>query len=77
MNAEPTLNSDDTDELVRLLAQKSVDIIIDQSKLSGTDPLEALNGAILYAAETLHWAKEAKESILSKRSKNLERGTNR
>lgn len=71
MNTERTpINTDDIDEVVRLLAQKSVDIIIEQSKLSGTDPLEALNGAILYAAETLHWAKEARESILSKRSKS-------
>lgn len=72
MNAEPTQKNDDddvVDEAIRQLAQKSVDIIIDQSNRSGTDPVEALKGAILYAAETLHWAKEARESILSKRSK--------
>lgn len=71
MNTESSWINDQgiVDEAVRQLAQKSVDIIIDQSNRSGGDPVEALNGAILYATEMLHWAKEARESILSKRSK--------
>lgn len=70
MNTEHTLKN----EAIRLLAQKSVDVAIEQSIRSSLDPLDALEGAILFNTEALHWATEAKKSILSKRAK-LERDT--
>lgn len=69
MNAEPNDENQNGDvvEMIRALARQSVDTAIEQSIRCGTDPLDAIIGAIAFNTEALHWAREAKARIEAQR----------
>lgn len=46
-------------EAIRNLAQMNIDIVVEQSRKSGTDVLAALEGLVLFHREALPWAEEA------------------
>jgi hypothetical protein len=49
--------------LIANAAQQTVDGTIAQSRAGGTCPIEALDGLIAWARETLTWAEEARTSL--------------
>lgn len=45
------------------VAQQAVDEILQQCRNDGSDPVAALEGAILATKEMIHWAEEAIQQI--------------